>query len=247
MQRIAKVLSRAGIASRREAERFILQGLIKVNGSLVLDPATKVSSKDSITFMGKVISSPDVTRLWRYHKPAGLVSTNSDEKGRATIYDALPSDLPRLMSIGRLDLTSEGLLLLTNDGGLKRYLELPSTGFARKYRVRVNGVHDELLLNKLRLGISIDRERFRPIEVKLDRIKGSNVWYHVTLKEGRNREIRRSFALIGMTVNRLIRTSFGAFELGSLVRGEIKEIPTKVFMEHLDLDKAFNKKATTEN
>lgn len=241
MDRLAKILSRAGIASRRGAEKLILSGSIKVNGFLITDPATKVLLQDKITVWDKLVDHPDITRLWRYHKPAGLVTTNSDEKGRTTIFDTFPSDLPRLMSIGRLDLTSEGLLLLTNDGGLKRYLELPSTGLIRKYRVRVNGVHNESLLDILRMGISIDRERFRPIGVNLERIKGANVWYNVVLREGRNREIRRAFAKIGMTVNRLIRISFGAFELGSLKKGEIKEIPTKVFKNNLNQEGIFKK------
>ena len=228
VQRIAKTLSRAGIASRREAEKLILNGEISVNGVVINDLATKVNSKDKIRFNGKLVSAPDSTRLWRYYKPVGLVTTHSDEKGRPTIYEKLPENLPRLMSIGRLDITSEGLLLLTNDGEFKRHLELPSNGFVRKYRVRANGTHSELLLDKLRKGISIDNKKFRPMEVVLDRINGANVWYHVSLREGRNREIRRSFDQINMTVNRLIRISFAGLDLGILDKGDIVEVPKQI-------------------
>mgnify|MGYP001349484879 CR=1 FL=1 len=228
VQRIAKTLSRAGIASRREAEKLILNGEISVNGVVINDLATKVNSKDKIRFNGKLVSAPDSTRLWRYYKPVGLVTTHSDEKGRPTIYEKLPENLPRLMSIGRLDITSEGLLLLTNDGEFKRHLELPSNGFVRKYRVRANGTHSELLLDKLRKGISIDNKKFRPMEVVLDRINGANVWYNVSLTEGRNREIRRSFDQISMTVNRLIRTSFAGLDLGILDKGDIVEVPKQI-------------------
>ena len=228
VQRIAKTLSRAGIASRREAEKLILNGEISVNGVVINDLATKVNSKDKIRFNGKLVSAPDSTRLWRYYKPVGLVTTHSDEKGRPTIYEKLPENLPRLMSIGRLDITSEGLLLLTNDGEFKRHLELPSNGFVRKYRVRANGTHSELLLDKLRKGISIDNKKFRPMEVVLDRINGANVWYNVSLTEGRNREIRRSFDQISMTVNRLIRISFAGLDLGILDKGDIVEVPKQI-------------------
>ena len=228
VQRIAKTLSRAGIASRREAEKLILNGEISVNGEVINDLATKVNSKDKIRFNGKLVSAPDSTRLWRYYKPVGLVTTHSDEKGRPTIYEKLPENLPRLMSIGRLDITSEGLLLLTNDGEFKRHLELPSNGFVRKYRVRANGTHSELLLDKLRKGISIDNKKFRPMEVVLDRINGANVWYNVSLTEGRNREIRRSFDQISMTVNRLIRISFAGLDLGILDKGDIVEVPKQI-------------------
>lgn len=228
VQRIAKTLSRAGIASRREAEKLILNGEISVNGVVINDLATKVNSKDKIRFNGKLVNAPDSTRLWRYYKPVGLVTTHSDEKGRPTIYEKLPENLPRLMSIGRLDITSEGLLLLTNDGEFKRHLELPSNGFVRKYRVRANGTHSELLLDKLRKGISIDNKKFRPMEVVLDRINGANVWYNVSLTEGRNREIRRSFDQISMTVNRLIRISFAGLDLGILDKGDIVEVPKQI-------------------
>ena len=228
LQRIAKVLSRAGIASRREAEKLVLNGEISVNGVVINDLATKVNSEDKIRFKGKLVSAPDNTRLWRYYKPVGLVTSHSDEKGRPTIYQKLPENLPRLMSIGRLDIASEGLLLLTNNGEFKRHLELPSNGFVRKYRVRANGTHSESLLDKLRKGLFIDNTKFRPMEVVLDRINGANVWYNVSLREGRNREIRRSFDQINMTVNRLIRISFAGLDLGILDKGEIVEVPKKI-------------------
>ncbi len=228
LQRIAKALSRAGIASRRKAEQLVLDGEISVNGVVINDLATKVNSGDKIRCKGELVSPPDNTRLWRYYKPIGLVTSHSDEKGRPTIYEKLPENLPRLMSIGRLDIASEGLLLLTNNGEFKRHLELPSNGFVRKYRVRANGTHSESLLDKLRKGISIDNKKFRPMEVVLDRINGANVWYNVSLTEGRNREIRRSFDQISMTVNRLIRTSFAGLDLGILDKGDIVEVPKQI-------------------
>ncbi len=228
MNRISKILSRAGIVSRRDAEKLVLNGSVGVNGIVISDVATKVRTSDRITVNGNLVAQPDVTRLWRYYKPVGLVTSNSDEKGRPTIYDELPAGLPRLMAVGRLDIASEGLLLLTNDGALKRKLELPSTGLERKYRVRANGIHKERFLDKLRFGIIINGEKFRPMEVTLDRITGSNVWYHVVLREGRNREIRRAFNKINMTVNRLIRISFGSVSLGSLSKGDIEEIGTGI-------------------
>tara|TARA_A100001011_G_scaffold351580_1_gene391769 strand:+ start:190 stop:921 length:732 start_codon:yes stop_codon:yes gene_type:complete len=230
-QRIAKFLSRAGIASRREVERLVVNGSITINGRLINDPATKVKINDKIKVNGDLVVAPDVTRLWRYHKPTGLVTSTVDEQGRKTIFDTLPSHLPRLMSIGRLDIASEGLLLLTNDGSLKRYLELPSAGFVRKYRVRAKGVHDEESLNRLRKGLTIDCEKFRPMVISLDKIQRSNVWYNVALTEGRNREIRRAFGQINMIVNRLIRVNFGMFELGLLSKGKIEEIPANLFLD----------------
>ena len=230
-QRIAKVLSRAGVASRREVEKLVLAGEVSVNGALISDPATKVGSLDRIKVSGEVVGPPQNTRMWRYHKPAGLVTSDSDEKGRKTIYENLPRSLPRVMSVGRLDLQSEGLLLLTNDGELKRYLELPSMGFSRTYRVRANGMHSERSVEKLRRGILIEGENFRPMAVKLDKTQGSNVWYTVTLKEGRNREIRRAFSQIDLKVNRLIRISFGLFELGTLLKGEIEEVSPMVLIK----------------
>jgi 23S rRNA pseudouridine2605 synthase len=231
--RIAKTLSRAGIASRREAERMIEAGRVSVNGKVIDSPALNVTPGDRIVVDGKPVGAPDPARVWLYHKPTGLVTTDSDEKGRETIYDALPADMPRVMSIGRLDLNSEGLLLLTNDGGVKRLLELPSTGWLRRYRVRVNGRPTEDVLEPLRKGIIADGEPFQPMEVVLDRQKGANAWLTVGLREGKNREIRRAMDEIGLSVNRLIRVSYGPFQLGDLKPGAVEEVRRKVLRDQL--------------
>jgi 23S rRNA pseudouridine2605 synthase len=232
-ERIAKVLSRVGVASRREAERMIQLGEVSVNGKVIDSPALNVTSKDKITVRGELIGEPEEARLWLYYKPDGLVTSESDEKGRETVFDNLPPELPRVMSIGRLDLNSEGLLLLTNDGGLKRRLELPSTGWLRKYRVRVNGNPTDVHLEPLRKGIEIDGERFQPMSVVLDRIQGANAWLTVGLREGKNREIRRAMSAIDLTVNRLIRISYGPFRLGELQPGDVEEVRGKVLRDQL--------------
>lgn len=231
--RIAKVLSRAGVASRREAERMIEMGEVAVNGKTITSPALNVTAKDRITVRGDLVSEPEQARLWLYYKPDGLVTSNSDEKGRDTVFDHLPADLPRVMSIGRLDLNSEGLLLLTNDGALKRRLELPSTGWMRKYRVRVNGNPVDPDLEPLRKGITVDGERFQPMVVIIDRIQGANAWLTVGLREGKNREIRRAMSAIHLTVNRLIRISYGPFRLGEMQPGQVDEVRGKVLREQL--------------
>ena len=234
--RIAKVLSRAGIASRRDAERMIEAGRVAVNGKVITSPALNVTDADRITVDGKAVGPAEPARMWLYHKPAGLVTTERDEKGRETIFDALPEDMPRVMSIGRLDLNSEGLLLLTNDGTLKRKLELPSTGWLRRYRVRVNGRPTEDVLEPLRKGIIAEGEPFQPMEVVLDRQKGANAWLTVGLREGKNREIRRAMDAIGLSVNRLIRVSYGPFQLGDLKPGAVEEIRRKVLRDQLGPD-----------
>lgn len=231
--RIAKVLSRAGVASRREAERMIELGEVSVNGKVITSPALNVTARDKITVRGKDVSEPEPARLWLYYKPDGLVTSESDEKGRETVFDNLPEELPRVMSIGRLDLNSEGLLLLTNDGALKRRLELPSTGWLRKYRVRVNGNPMDPDLEPLRKGIVVDGEKFQPMIVVLDRIQGANAWLTVGLREGKNREIRRAMSAINLTVNRLIRISYGPFRLGELKPGEVEEVRGKVLRDQL--------------
>ena len=231
--RIAKVLSRAGVASRREAERMIELGEVSVNGKIITSPALNVVPSDKIMVRGQQISEPEPARLWLYYKPDGLVTSESDEKGRETVFDNLPPELPRVMSIGRLDLNSEGLLLLTNDGALKRRLELPSTGWLRKYRVRVNGNPMDPDLEPLRKGIVIDGERFQPMNVVIDRIQGANAWLTVGLREGKNREIRRAMAAINLTVNRLIRISYGPFRLGDMEPGQVEEIKGKVLRDQL--------------
>ena len=231
--RIAKTLSRAGVASRREAERMIEAGRVSVNGKIIDSPALNVTEADRIVVDGKPVGAAEPARLWLYHKPRGLVTTDSDEKGRETIYDSLPADMPRVMSIGRLDLNSEGLLLLTNDGGVKRRLELPSTGWLRRYRVRVNGRPTEEQLEPLRKGIVAEGQPFQPMEVVLDRQKGANAWLTVGLREGKNREIRRAMEVIGLAVNRLIRVSYGPFQIGELAQGAVEEIRRKVLRDQL--------------
>ncbi|MBP0482277.1 pseudouridine synthase [Sagittula salina] len=234
--RIAKVIARAGHASRREAERMIEEGRVTVNGKLVTSPALNVTARDRIAIDEAPIAAAEEARLWLYHKPPGLVTTTKDEKGRATIFDELPEDLPRVMSVGRLDLNSEGLLLLTNDGELKRRLELPSTGWLRRYRVRVNGRPTEPQLQPLRDGITIDGERFQPMIVTLDRQQGANAWLTVGLREGKNREIRRAMTDIGLTVNRLIRISYGPFQLGQIESGAVEEVRRKVLRDQLGME-----------
>ena len=234
-ERIAQVLSRAGISSRREAERLIELGEVKVNGKTITSPALNVTAKDKITVRGEPVGEPEPARLWLYYKPEGLVTSASDEKGRDTVFDHLPEDMPRVMSIGRLDLNSEGLLLLTNDGELKRKLELPSTGWLRKYRVRVKGNPTEPEIEPLRKGITVEGDRFQPMEVKIDRHQGANAWLTIGLREGKNREIRRAMSHIGLTVNRLIRISYGPFRLNELEPGEVEEVKPRVLREQLGL------------
>lgn len=232
-ERIAKVLSRRGIASRREAERLIAAGEVTVNGAVITSPALNVTPRDRITVSGHPLPAEEPARLWLYYKPEGLVTSEADEKGRETVFANLPADMPRVMSVGRLDLNSEGLLLLTNDGALKRRLELPSTGWLRKYRVRVNGNPTDVDLEPLRKGITVDGERFQPMIVTLDRIQGANAWLTVGLREGRNREIRRAMNAIDLYVNRLIRVSYGPFRLGDLEPGQVEEVRTKVLRDQL--------------
>ena len=234
--RIAKWLARAGVASRRDAEAMLAQGVVRMNGKVVDHPATFVTAGDVIQVNGKVVDPPDRTRVWRYHKPEGLVTTHKDPEGRPTVFDKLRSQLPRVVSVGRLDLTSEGLLLLTNDGSLARRLELPSNGWLRRYRVRVFGSPDVAALKTLTRGVTVDGVRYGPIEAEVDARKGDNTWLVVSLREGRNREIRRVMAHLGLSVSRLIRVAYGPFQLGSLERGGIEEIPARVLREQLPAD-----------
>ncbi|MCK8483178.1 pseudouridine synthase [Aliiroseovarius sp. S2029] len=236
--RIAKVLARAGVASRREAERMIEAGRVTVNGTVIDSPALNVTPRDEILFDGAPLADPEPPRMWLYYKPIGLVTTERDEKGRDTVFNNLPDDLPRVVSVGRLDLNSEGLLLLTNDGEVKRKLELPSTGWSRKYRVRVNGRPTEDTLAPVRKGITIDGEKFQPMSVSLDRQQGANAWLTVTLREGKNREVRRAMEAVGLTVNRLLRVSYGPFQLGELKPGEVEEIRQRVVRDQLGLEGA---------
>ena len=223
-ERIAKRISRSGVASRRESERLINSGLVTLNGVKVSNPAIKVCHDDQVVVKGKLIPNKEPTRLWLYHKPSGLVTSHSDEKGRATVFDQLPDGTPKLISIGRLDLNSEGLLLLTNNGELKRYLELPSMGFARKYRVRARGKIEDESLDSLRNGVTINKQRFKPMSIRVDKIMGSNCWLSISLTEGKNREVRKGLESVGLLVNRLIRISYGPFFLGKLKRNNLIEV-----------------------
>ncbi|MFS4437315.1 pseudouridine synthase [Paracoccaceae bacterium GXU_MW_L88] len=234
-ERIAKRLARAGVASRREAERMIEAGRVTVNGKTIDSPALNVGPKDEITVDEQPLKAPEPIRMWRYHKPSGLVTSERDEKGRETVFDKMPPEMPRVMSVGRLDLNSEGLLLLTNDGELKRRLELPATGWVRKYRVRIKGNPEDADLAPLRKGVTIDGERFQGMSVSLDRVQGANAWLTIGLREGKNREIRRAMEAVGFEVNRLIRVSYGPFQLGDLARGAVEEIRPKVLRDQLGL------------
>src|SRR5438477_6798307 len=226
-ERIAKVLARAGLCSRRDAERWIAEGRVIVDGAVLTSPAVTVTTDSDIRVDGKPLPQPERARLWRYHKPAGLVTTHRDEQGRPTVFDALPAEMPRLVSIGRLDLNSEGLLLLTNDGALARHLELPATGWVRRYKVRVHGLVDPTRLAALERGVTVDGVAFGPIRAQLERQQGSNAWLTLSLREGKNREVRRVLEHLGYRVTRLIRLAYGPFQLGHLPRGGIEEVPRK--------------------
>jgi 23S rRNA pseudouridine2605 synthase len=231
--RIAKVMARAGLCSRRDAEAWIAAGRVSVNGKVLESPAYNVSDVDDIRVDGQRLGAPERTRLFLFHKPRGLVTTARDPEGRPTIFDALPPDLPRVVAIGRLDINTEGLLLLTNDGGLARVLELPATGWLRRYRVRVHGTVGQARLDSLSGGISLDGVDYAAIEAKLDREQGSNAWITMGLREGKNREIKKVLEHLGLAVNRLIRISFGPFELGDLAEGEVAEVRTRVLRDQL--------------
>ena len=232
-ERIAKWLARAGVASRRDAEKMLAEGLVQINGRRVDHPATFVQPDDSVKVRGRVVEAAPRTRLWRYHKPEGLVTTHKDPEGRRTVFEALPPGLPRVVSVGRLDLSSEGLLLLTNDGALARQLELPSNGWIRRYRARAWGAVDPAALARLADGVTIDGVRYGAIEATLEVRKNENVWLAVALREGRNREVRRVLQHLGLQVSRLIRVAYGPFQLGSLERGAVDEVPGKVLREQL--------------
>ena len=237
-ERIAKVMARAGLCSRREAEQWIAAGRVAVDGQVLTSPALNVKPGQSVVVDGKPLQEAEPPRLFRYHKPAGIITAARDPEGRKTIYDTLPPDLPRLMPIGRLDYNSEGLLLLTNDGELKRRLELPSTGWLRRYRVRVHGVPGEPQLQALSAGITVDGLRYGPIQAKVDRVQGSNCWLTVALREGKNREIRHVMGHLGFEVTRLIRTGYGPFQLGNLEPRMTEEVRPKVLKEQLGLAEA---------
>lgn len=231
--RIARAMARAGLCSRREAERWIEEGRVAVNGKTLNSPGVEVGPKDRIFVDGEPLPEAEPVRLWRYHKPKGLVTTNSDPEGRATVFDNLPEEMPRVMSVGRLDLNTEGLLLLTNDGGLARHLELPSTGWLRRYRVRAWGDVSQADLDKLKDGLFHEGVQYGPIEATLDSVQGQNAWMTVGLREGKNREIRKIMDALGLKVNRLIRVSYGPFQLLDLKPGEAESVRRKVLGDQL--------------
>lgn len=232
-ERLAKFMARSGVCSRRGAEELIAQKRVTVNGEVIDTPAFNVEGNEKILLDGEKLPQKDLTRLWLYYKPVGLVTSHKDEKGRPTVFDNLPVGLPRVISVGRLDLNSEGLLLLTNNGELSRKLELPSNGWVRRYKVRVHGFVDLKKLQALQKGTVIEGIEYGPINAAIESQQGANTWLQVTLSEGKNREIRKVMKSIGLEVSRLIRLSYGPFQLGSLKKGEAKEVPTKVLKDQL--------------
>jgi 23S rRNA pseudouridine2605 synthase len=237
-ERIAKRIARAGLASRREAEKWIEAGRVIVNGKKIDSPALNVTEADDIIVDGKPLGEPERARLWRYHKPAGLITSNRDPEGRTTIFEKLPPTLPRVITVGRLDINSEGLLLLTNDGDLARRLELPSNNWLRRYRVRANGKTSPETLAGLVNGVTIEGVRYGSILATLDSEKGANTWMTVAIREGKNREVRKVMEHIGLKVNRLIRTSYGPFQLGALERSAVEEVPARVMRDQLGVESA---------
>jgi 23S rRNA pseudouridine2605 synthase len=232
-ERVAKVIARSGLCSRRDAERLIEAGRVALNGRKLTTPAVTVTPKDRLEVDGELIPTRERTRLWLFHKPRGLVTTNRDPEGRKTVFSALPDDMPRVLTVGRLDINTEGLLLLTNDGGLARVLELPSTGWLRRYRVRAHGRIDQGALDALSQGVTIDGMVYGAVEAVLDRQQGTNVWITVGLREGKNREVKRVLEHLGLNVNRLIRISYGPFQLGDLEEGEVREVRGRVLRDQL--------------
>ncbi|MBO6947574.1 MAG: rRNA pseudouridine synthase [Rhodospirillales bacterium] len=234
-ERIAKVMARAGLCSRREAERWIEAGRVEVNGKKLTTPACVIKKGDTVVVDGNVLPDKEPTRLWRYNKPAGLVTSHKDPEGRKTVFDAMPAHMPRVISVGRLDLNSEGLLLLTNDGELARKLELPDTGWTRRYRVRVHGSVDSKDLLALGRGVTVDGVKYGPITASFDSRTGANAWLTVSLKEGKNREVRKVMEHIGLSVNRLIRTAYGPFQIGNLPEGETEEVRPKALRDQVGM------------
>jgi 23S rRNA pseudouridine2605 synthase len=245
-ERIAKVMARAGLCSRRDAETWIAAGRVSINGEVLTSAARNITDKDDVRVDGNPLPTADRSRLWRYHKPTGLVTSHRDEKNRSTVFSTLPPGMPRVVSVGRLDINSEGLLLLTNDGGLARDMELPSRAWQCRYRVRVHGRVDQKMLDRLRAGVTVEGIRYGSIIAAIDEAGGtgkSNTWLLVTLTEGKNREIRKVMEFLGLTVNRLIRVAYGPFLLGPLEAGAVEEVPRHVMREQLGLAAAPGEKA----
>ena len=233
--RIAKVIARAGICSRRDAEKLILEGRVKLDGVIVTSPALNVTGNNVVQVDEKPLAEPESARMWRYHKPSGLVTTHKDEKGRPTVFANLPKHLGRVVSVGRLDFNSEGLLLLTNDGDIARRMEIPASGWTRIYRARLFGKVTQADLDRLATGITIDGVKYGPIVADLERSKGMYSWATVGLKEGKNREVKRVMERLGLKVARLIRTAYGPFQLGQLPEGQVEEIPARLWREKLGI------------
>ncbi len=231
--RIAKAMARAGLCSRREAERWIAEGRVTVNGEVLTSPARDVGPDDVVLVDGKPLPDMEPVQVWRYYKPRGLVTTHRDPQGRPTVFENLPEGMPRVISVGRLDFNTEGLLLLTTDGALARHLELPSTGWLRRYRVRAHGTVTQADLDKLKEGVEVDGVRYGPIEATLDRVQGGNVWLTIGLREGKNREVRKVLGTLNLDVNRLIRISFGPFQLLDLKPGQIEPVRRRVLSDQL--------------
>jgi len=237
-ERIAKVMARAGLCSRREAERLIAEGRVMLNGEILNSPAVNVSVGDKIAVNGEPLPDAEPTRMWRYHKPAGMLTSHGDPLGRPTVFGSLPTEMGWVISVGRLDYNSEGLLLLTNDGELARRLEVPATGWTRRYRVRVNGKVDEAALARLADGVVISGIKYGSVQAQLDKVQGANAWLTVSVREGKNREVRKIMEYLGLMVTRLIRTAYGPFQLGNLPKEGIDEVPAKVLRDQLGVETA---------
>ena len=232
-ERLAKFMARSGVCSRRQAEEYIKQKRVSVNGEIIDSPAFNVEGSEKILFDGEKLPTIETTRLWLYYKPVGLVTTHKDNQNRPTVFDSLPPFMPRVISVGRLDLNSEGLLLLTNNGELSRKLELPENGWSRRYKVKVHGFVDAKKLASLEKGATVDGINYGSVKAEIETQKGTNAWLIITLSEGKNREIRKLMKSIGLDVARLIRLSYGPFQLGALKKGEVREVPAKVLQEQL--------------